>query len=159
MNAGGDVAYKDDTSIEAGDPVWRRVSPGQWTYNHNRGRVQPKSGLFQYNRHPVTGEKHPMSVTLGRGLNPEAAIAGKAAGTKLVGWNAGFIRSLDLGICQDEQPGEIAHGLVFTLIKDSTGKQKTAISSAVQTRLAGAAQWILGLSAEEVEEARLRTTT
>ena len=94
MTDGGEVVYEDDPSIEAGDPIWRRISPGQWTYNHNKGQVQPMSGLFQYNKHPVTGQKHPMSITLGKGLTPDAAIAGKPAGTKLVGWSAEYIRSL-----------------------------------------------------------------
>jgi hypothetical protein len=157
MTDGGEVVYEDDVSIQAGDPIWRRVSPGQWTYNHNRGQVQPKSGLFQYNKHPVTQQKHPMSITLGKGLTPGAAIAGKQAGTKLVGWNAAFIRSLKLGIRPDEQPDEINHGLVFTLLKDSSGKQKTTISGSVQSKLAEAAKWIIELSPEEIEEARRRT--
>lgn len=84
MTEGGEVVFQDDASIEAGDPIWRRVSPGQWTFNHNKGQIQPKSGLFQYNKHPETRQKHPMSVALGKGITPDAAIAGKQAGTKLV---------------------------------------------------------------------------
>lgn len=157
MTDGAEVVYEDDALIQDGDPIWRRVSSGQWTYNHNRGQVQPKSGLFQYNKHPVTGKKHPVSITLGKGLTPEAAIAGKPVGTKLVGWNAGFIRTLALGICSNDQDGEISHGLVFTLLKDTAGKPKTNISGSVQGKLAESAVWIIGLSPEEIEEARLRT--
>ena len=158
MTDGGEVVYEDDASIEASDPIWRRISAGQWTYNHNKGQVQPRSGLFQYNKHPVTGQKHPMSITLGKGLTPDAAIAGKPAGTKLVSWKAGYIRSLALGICSDEQPGELGHGLVFTLAKDSAGKPKTSISGSVQTKLSEAAAWIIGLSGDEIDAARTRTT-
>jgi len=157
MTDGAEIVYEDDASIEAGDPIWRRVSAGQWTYNHNRGQVQPKSGLFQYNKHPVTGQKHPVSITLGKGLAPAAAIAGKPAGTKLVGWSAGFIRSLTLGICPHDLDGEVAHGLVFTLLKGANGKPKTTISSSVQGKLADEAAWVIGLSPEEIEEARVRT--
>ena len=157
MTDGGEVVYEDDASIEPGDPIWRRVSPDQWTYNHNKGQVQPKSGLFQYNKHPVTGQKHPMSITLGKGLTPDAAVVGKPAGTKLIGWRAEYVRSLALGICPHEQPGEIGHGLVFTLARDSAGNPKTSISGSIQTKLSEAAEWLIGLSAEEVEAARLRT--
>lgn len=157
MTDGGEVVFVDDASIEAGDPIWRRVSAGQWTYNHNKNRVQPRSGLFQYNKHPDTGQKHPMSVTLAKGITPDQAIAGKPLGTKLVGWTAEYIRTLTLGICSHDLPNEINHGLVFNLATDNDGKQKTSFPGAVQTKLADSAAWIIELSAEEIEEARART--
>jgi len=157
-DGGGEDVFVDDTSIEAGDPIWRRVSPGQWTYNHNKDQVQPKSGLFQYNKHPETGQKHPMSITLGKGITPAAAIAGKQAGTKLVGWTAEYVRSLALGICRHDVPSEINHGLVFTLATDEKGKPKTSFPGSVQSKLAESAAWIIALSADEIEEARTRTT-
>lgn len=93
MTDGGEVVYKDDASIEAGDPIWRRISPGQWTYNHNKGQVQPMSGLFQYNKHPVTGQKHPMSITLGKGITPDAAtLVNRPARNSLVGRRNTFAR-------------------------------------------------------------------
>jgi len=158
MTDGGQVVYEDDPSINTDEPIWRRVSPRQWTFNHNKGRVQPMSGLFQYNKDPATGQKHPISVTLGKGTTPDAAIAGKAGGTKLVGWRAGYLRSLVLGICRDEQPAEINHGLVFMLARDSAGRQKTSVPGSVRTKLAEAAEWIIALNPDEIEEARLRTT-
>ena len=157
-DGGGEVVFIDDASIQAGDPIWRRVSPGQWTYNHNKGQVQPKSGLFQYNKYPETGQKHPMSIALGKDITPDAAIAGKPAGTKLVGWTAEYIRSLALGICRHDLPNEINHGLVFTLAKDKEGKPKTSFPGPVQSKLAESAAWIIALSPEEIEEARTRTT-
>jgi hypothetical protein len=156
-DGGGEVAFVDDASIEAGDPIWRRVSPGQWTYNHNTGQVQPKSGLFQYNKDPDTGQKHPMSIALGKGITPDAAIAGKPAGTKLVGWTAEYVRSLALGICRHDLLNEVNHGLVFHLEKDKEGKRKTSFPGSVQAKLAGTAAGIIALSPEETEEARART--
>lgn len=153
----GEAVYEDDASIEAGDAIWRRISAGEWTYDHNKRRVRPKSGLFQYNKHPVTGRKHPMSITLAKGISPAAAIAGKPAGTRLLGWTAGYVRSLTLGVCRDEKPGAINHGLVFTLEKDAEGKVKTSISGAVRDKLSDNAEWVIPLSADEIEAARLRT--
>ena len=61
----GEIVYDDDPSIEAGDPVWRRIPPGEWTFDHNEGRVRPTSKNFQYSRKDKeTGKRHPMSVTL-----------------------------------------------------------------------------------------------
>lgn len=152
-----EVVFEDDPSIETDDPIWRRISPGRWTFDHNEGRVRPMSGLFQYSRDKKTGKKHPMSVTLGKGLTPDAAVAGHGAGIKLVAWNAGYLRGLALGVCPDGQPDAVAHGLVFTLELDSAGDRKTSISSPVREALSLSAEWLIPLSPEEIEEARLRT--
>jgi len=117
----GEVVFEDDPSIETEDPVWRRIPPGWWTFDHNEGRVRPTSKCFQYSKNKETGKKHPMSVTLGQGLTPEAALAGQPEGFKLVGWIAGHLRNLELGVCRDDKPDIIAHGLVFTLQLDAGG--------------------------------------
>jgi hypothetical protein len=98
-----------------------------------------------------------MSVTLGKGITPDVAIAGKPPGTKLIGWATEYIRSLALGICRHDLPNETNHGLVFTLAKDNEGKPRTSFPGSVQAKLAETAVWIIGLSAEEIEEARART--
>lgn len=153
----GEVAFADDLSVKADDPVWRRIPPGWWTYNHNEGRVRPTSKCFQYSTNRETGKKHPMSVTLGNGLTPNAALAGQPEGFKLVGWAAGHLRSLELGVCRDEKPDIIAHGLVFTLQQDSTGQRRPNISDSVRDKLSISAQWLITLLPEQIEEARLRT--
>ena len=139
-------------SLSVNNPVWRRIPPGWWTFDHNEGRVRPTSKCFQYSKN-----KHPMSVTLGRGFTPDAALAGQRAGFKLVGWIAGHLRSLELGVCRDDKPDIIAHGLVFTLQLDGAGQRRNNISGSVRDRLSVSAQWLIALSPEEVEEARLRT--
>ena len=101
--------------------------------------------------------KHPMSVTLGRGLTPDAALAGQSEGFKLVGWIACHLRILELGVCRDDKPDIIAHGLVFTLQVDGAGHRRNNISDSVRDRLSVSAQWLILLSPEEIEEARLRT--
>jgi hypothetical protein len=153
----GEIVFEDDPSIEADDPVWRRIPPGWWTFDHNVGRVRPASGCFQYSTDKETGKKHPMSVTLGKGLTPEKALAGQHKGFKLVGWTAGYLRSLELGVSRQDMPDIIAHGLVFTLQQDSAGQRRTNISQPVRDELATSAQWLVELSTEEIEQARLRT--
>lgn len=153
----GELVYQDDPSIEAGDPVWRRIPPGWWTFDHNEGRVRPTSKNFQYSKDKETGKRHPMSVTLGRGLTPDAAMVGQPVGFKLVGWTTGHVRSLELGVCREDRPGIVGHGLVFTLQQDAQGNRKNSISDSVKDRLAASAQWIIELTPEEVEEARRRT--
>ena len=153
----GEVVFEDDASIEAGDPVWRRIPPGYWTFDHNLGRVRPTSQCFQYST-KEDGTKHPMSVTLGRGLTADAALAGHDAAFKLVGWTAEYVRRWVLGVCRDEQPHVVAHGLVFTLQQDAAGKRKNNISGSVKDKLSVAAQWVIELSPEEVDAARQRTT-
>jgi len=150
------VVYQDDPSISAGDPVWRRIPSGQWTYDHNEGRVRPSSQNFQYTTNKETGEKEPVSITLGQGLAPEAALDGHP-GFKLVGWTAGHLRWLELGVCHDEQPDAVAHGLMFTLQEDPPGTRKTKISNPVRDRLSKTAEWVIPLSAEEIEALRLST--
>lgn len=153
----GEIVYDDDPSVEAGDPVWRRIPPGWWTFDHNEGRVRPTSQNFQYSRDKETRKQHPMSVTLGRGLAPAVALAGQRAGFKLVGWTAHHLRHLELGVCRDERTDIVAHGLVFTLQLDLAGKRKPNISHPVRDRLAASAQWVIELTPGEIEEARLRT--
>lgn len=149
--------YHDDPSVETDDPVWRRIPPGEWTFDHNEGRVRPTSKNFQYSKKDKqSGERHPMSVTLGRGLTPAAAVAGHSD-YKVVGWTAGEIRGLELGVCRDEQPDVVAHGLVFTLQEDDAGNRKSNISGSVREKLSRSAQWIIELTPEEVEQARTRT--
>lgn len=56
----GEVVFEDDPSIEAGDPIWRRIPPGRWTYDHNEGRARPVTGNFEYSaRDEVTGQERP----------------------------------------------------------------------------------------------------
>ena len=154
----GAVVFEDDPSIEAGDPIWRRIPPGRWTYDHNEGRVRPISGNFQYSpRDAVTGKKDPMSVTLGKGLTPDVAIARQNPGFTVVEWSAGYLRGQQLGICPDPLPEVIAHGLVFTVQQDEKGNRRTNISSFVQRALAEAAAWAIPPSPEEIEQSRLRT--
>ena len=153
----GEVAFEDDPSIETDDPVWRRIPPGWWTFDHNEGRVRPTSKCFQYSKNKETGKKHPMSVTLGQGLTPDAALAGQPEGFKLVGWIAGHLRHLELGVCRDDRPEIIAHGLVFTLQLDGAGQRRNNISDSVRDRLSASAQWLIPLSPQEIEQARLRT--
>ena len=154
----GAVVFDDDPSIEVNDPVWRRIPPGWWTFDHNEGRVRPTSKCFQYSKNKETGKKHPMSVTLGKGLTPNAALAGQPEGFKLVGWTAGYLRSLELGVCRDEKPDIIAHGLVFTRQHDTAGQRRPNISDSVRDRLSISAEWLIQLSPEMIEEARLRTS-
>ena len=149
--------FVDDASIQAADPVWRRIPPGRWTYDHNEGRARPTSDCFKYWRHPETRERHPMSVTLGEGLTPDMALQGQQPGFKLAGWPAGHIRGHQLGVCHDDQPDVVAHGLVFTLQEDSHGVRQQEIPNSVRDRLAKSAAWVIGLSLDEVEEARRRT--
>jgi hypothetical protein len=154
----GTVVFEDDPSIEDADPVWRRIPPGWWTYDHNEGRVRPSSGNFQYSpRDEVTGKKDPMSVTLGKGLTPDVAIAGQNPGFTVVEWNAGYLRGQRLGIRPGPLPDVTAHGLVFSMQQDSKGNRQTSISGPVQKALAAAATWAIPPSAEEIEQARLRT--
>ena len=97
-------------------------------------------------------------MTLGRGLNPQAAIDGQGEGFTLVGWSAGYVRGLELGLCRDDQLDAIAHGLMFNLQTDATGNRKNSIAESVRTTLSINAEWVIPLSAEEIEVARLRTT-
>jgi hypothetical protein len=152
---GDDTVYQNDPAIESGDPIWRRVPPGRWTYDHNEGRVRPASGNFTYSTDKETRTKHPMSITLGKGLTPDQALAGYD-NFKLVGWGAGHIRTFELGVCPDDN-GVPGHGLVFTLKMDQHGKRRTNIASGVSDQLSLTAEWIVTLSVDEVEEARLRT--
>jgi hypothetical protein len=154
----GVAVYEDDPSVESDDPIWRRIPPGWWTYDHNEGRVRPTSYNFQYSKkNKETGHRHPMSVTLGKDLTADAALAGQAPGFKLVGWKAAHLRNLELGICADEQPAAVAHGLVFTLQRDSAGNRKENIPESVRGRLSSSAEWVVGLTDAEIEEARQRT--
>src|SRR5262245_48576584 len=108
----GDDVYQDDLSIAAGDPVWRRLPSGRWTYDHNRGCVRPTSQIFRYSRDKQTGASHPMSVTLGKGLTPATALARHPA-FKLVGWTAERVRSFGIGLCYELRDDEPGHGLAF----------------------------------------------
>ena len=153
----GEVVYEDDSSVEPADPVWRRIPQGWWTFDHNEGRVRPTSKNFQYSRNKETGKKHPMSVTLGKGLTPDAALAGQPVGFKLVGWTAGHLRSLELGVCPDERPDIVAHGLVFTLQQDNAGNRRPNISDSVRDKLSTSAHWVIELTPEEIDEAQRRT--
>lgn len=153
----GEIVYDDDPSVEAGDPVWRRIPPGWWTFDHNEGRVRPTSKNFQYSKDKETGKRHPMSVTLGKGLAPDAGLAGQSVGFELVEWTADHLRSLELGVCRDERPDIVAHGLVFTLQLDGAGKRKANISDSVRDKLSASAHWVIELTLGEIEEARLRT--
>ena len=56
-------------------------------------------------------------------------------------------------------PDALAHGLVFTLEVGPAGKRRINIPKPVQKELSHAAQWLTPLSAEEIEAARIRTTT
>jgi hypothetical protein len=152
-----EVIFNDDPSISNDDPVWRRIPPGWWTYDHNEGRVRPTSKNFQYSRDKTTGRKHPMSVTLGKGVEPAAALEGQPAGFKLVGWSAGHLRGHELGVCRNDQPQVLAHGLVFTLQTDDAGKRRTNLSDSVREKLSRSADWLIELTAKEVDEARRRT--
>jgi hypothetical protein len=87
----------------------------------------------------------------------EQALAGHSPGFRLVGWTAGSLRSLELGVCPDERPGIVGHGLVFTLQNDNEGHRKTNFSDSVKDRLALSAAWVVGPTPQEIEEARLRT--
>ncbi|MDO8629059.1 MAG: hypothetical protein Q7R41_01075 [Phycisphaerales bacterium] len=153
----GEIVYDDDPSVETGDPVWRRIPPGWWTFDHNEGRVRPTSKNFQYSKDKKTGKRHPMSVTLGKDLAPDAALAGQPAGFKLIGWTADHLRNLELGVCRDERPDIVAHGLVFTLQLDGTGKRRANISDSVRDRLAASGQCVIELTPSEIEKTRLRT--
>jgi hypothetical protein len=153
----GDQIFTDDLTIENGDPVWRRIPPGWWTFDHNEGRVRPTSKNFQYSKDKESGRRHPMSITLGRDLTPDSALAGHPTGFKLVGWNAWHLRTLELGVCRDETPEAVAHGLVFTLQQDAGGNRKSNISDSVRDRLSQSAEWVVALTPEEIEEARRRT--
>jgi hypothetical protein len=90
-------------------------------------------------------------------LTPEAALNGKPPGFRLVGWSADYVRSLELGICRDDSPDEVAHGLVFTLQVDKQGNRKPNISDSVGDRLAENATWVVGLTLDDIETARQRT--
>lgn len=153
-----EVVYNDDPSVGNDDPVWRRIPPGRWIYDHNENRVRPSSGNFEYSRDKGTGKKDPMSVTLGKDREPAVALAGNLVGFKLVGWSAGHLRGHVLGVCPDNQPDAAAHGLVFTLQVDDKGKRRTDISKPVQDKLSRSAEWVVGLTAEEIEETRRRTS-
>jgi hypothetical protein len=158
MTDGEVVAFDDDPAIEALDPVWRRIPPDRWTYDHNENRVRPVSNCFKYSpKNPETNQRHPMSVVLGKGLTPEVALGGEGQGFKLVGWTAGHLRGFTLGVCSAPRVGVAGHGLVFTLQTDNDGRRKSDIPQSVRKRLAESAQWITGLTPEEVEAARLRT--
>ena len=99
-----------------------------------------------------------MSVALGSELkNPSKALEGRPVGFKLVGWTAGFVRSLKLGVCRDPDPQTPAHGLVFTTETDENGVPKNEIPKRARSRLAEAAEWVIGLTDGEVEAARRRT--
>ena len=155
---GGDEVFENDPSIEDPDPVWRRVRVDMCTYDHNAGVVRPTSQCFQYSQDRATGKKHPMSVALGKDITPEQALEGHPPELKLVGWTAGHVRSLNLGVCPDPQPEAVAHGLVFTLETDATGKQKTKLSDPVRKALTTSAKWVMPLTPEQVEVVRQRTT-
>lgn len=145
--------YNDDPSIADGHPLWRRIPPGRWTYDHNLGRLRPTSDCFRYSpEDPETGERDPMSVILGAEIaSTDDALAGHAA-FKLVTFAAGRARQLELGVCRDPLPTMEAHALVFA-------PTKSDIPTSARRRLAEEAGWVIAPSGDEVEEAKKRTSS
>lgn len=143
--------HSDDPTIQDGDPIWRRIPPGRWTYDHNLGRVRPNSDCFRYSRNALTGNREPMSVVLGAEVASVEAALGGHANFKLAAFVAGRARQLELGMCRDPLPDMAAHALVFA-------GDRPDIPTPVRSRLAQEATWVIELSQDEVEEARGRTT-
>jgi len=46
----GEVVFEDDPSVETDDPVWRRIPPGWWTFDHNEGRSGQLRNVFSIQR-------------------------------------------------------------------------------------------------------------
>ena len=150
-----EVVFEDDPSVEADDPVWRRIPPGWWTFDHNEGRVRPTSQCFQYSRNKETGQRHPMSVTLGKGLTPIAALAGQSQGFKLVGWTTVIFGVLNWVSVQTKSP--TSSRTVWSSPCNKTAPGIDGPTFPVRDRLSTSAQWLIQLSPEEIEQARLRT--
>jgi hypothetical protein len=144
--------HNDDPTIEDAHPLWRRIPPGRWTYDHNLGRARPNSDCFRYSpADPHTGIRHPMSVVLGAEVESVEAALGGHADFKLVSFTAARARQLALGAARDPQPDLQAHALVFARAGDD-------IPRFARNRLAEEATWVTELTPAEVEEARQRTS-
>ena len=126
-----DSPYVDDLTILDDSPLWRRIPPWHFVFDHNLGRVRPSTAAFE--DHP---DGTPMSVVLGQdvlqiGKEPQSVLTGhKDFG--LVTFPAKVARTNGQGIVRKPRPDEPAHAEVF-------GKKTRAVKKA----FVKASEWIV----------------
>lgn len=121
----------DDESIDARDPLWRRIHPSQVVPDSNRGGYRPSSASFA--DHP---NGTPMSVILGKDVVAAGRTADNVlashAGFSLAAITAGDARDLEQIVYRKPELHEPAHAEV-----------KGPKPKRVQRSLAQRATWVL----------------